>query len=138
MRNLNEDNSGFILFPTMRSGFKRTDGKTLVYLVAYTDTNNYLLSNNNLSVPSKYVTDDVSGKTIKNITKIISSKVNSGINLVSSICIGWYDSCILLDNNNYWYANFKDLTMEGRKLYYCIKKLHNNKEVRILTFNETY
>jgi len=34
-----------------------------------------------------------------------------------------------------WKATYRDLTEEGKKLYYSMKKLHNNKEVRILTFN---
>ena len=38
-------------------------------------------------------------------------------------------------DGNDWICTFRDLTNEGQKLYYSIKKLHNNKEVRILTFN---
>ena len=50
--------------------------------------------------------------------------------------MGWSEfSYELKDNIGFWSASFRDLTNEGRKLYYSIKKLHNNKEVRILTFN---
>ena len=55
--------------------------------------------------------------------------------MTSSICIGWSDFIYDYRDGNNWFATFKDLTHEGKKLYYSIKKLHNNKEVRILTFN---
>jgi hypothetical protein len=57
------------------------------------------------------------------------------IPLTTSICMGWSEfSYELKDNIGFWSASFRDLTNEGKKLYYSIKKLHNNKEVRILTF----
>jgi hypothetical protein len=113
-------------------------------------------------MPGSFLSDDVInrpeisfGSSIDNI--IINQKINNeydkdyfpdinsedelkrckSIKLISSICIGW-------DNKTYehkkegkfWIATFRDLTNEGRRLYYSIKKLHNNKEVRILTFNQ--
>ena len=62
-------------------------------------------------------------------------KRQMSINLISSVCIGWSNQTFEYRNNiKFWNATFKDLTHEGRNLYYSIKKLHNNKEVRILTF----
>ena len=57
------------------------------------------------------------------------------IPFTTSILVGWFDQTIETKNGDQWYANFRDLTNEGQKLYYSIKKLHNNKEIRILTFN---
>lgn len=64
-------------------------------------------------------------------------KRNMSIDLISSVCIGW--SNFTYEHNNeikFWNATFKDLTNEGKKLYYSLRKLHNNKEIRILTFTE--
>ena len=58
------------------------------------------------------------------------------IPLTTCICMGWSDYTFdVKDDLGFWNVSFRDLTNEGRKLYYSIKKLHNNKEVRILTFN---
>jgi len=63
-------------------------------------------------------------------------KRQMSINLVSAICIGWSNYSFEYRHSiRYWNASFRDLTPEGRNLYYSIKKLHNNKEVRILTFS---
>jgi hypothetical protein len=64
------------------------------------------------------------------LTKILS------IPLTTSICVGWSDFSYETRNEiGFWNATFDDLTNEGKKLYYSIRKLHNNKEIRILTFN---
>ena len=58
------------------------------------------------------------------------------IPLTTCICMGWSNYTFeIKDDLGFWNGSFRDLTNEGRKLYYSIKKLHNNKEVRILTFN---
>ena len=55
---------------------------------------------------------------------------------ISIVCIGWHNQTFQYANGTkLWSASFRDLTNEGKRLYYSIKKLHNNKEVRILTFN---
>jgi len=58
----------------------------------------------------------------------------SSIPLVSCICIGWSD-CGYEYNGIPLRVTYRDLTEEGKKLYYSMKKLHNSKEIRILTFN---
>lgn len=61
---------------------------------------------------------------------------NMSIDLISCVCLGW--SNFTYEHNSeirFWNATFKDLTNEGKKLYYSFRKLHNNKEIRILTFN---
>ena len=55
--------------------------------------------------------------------------------MTSAICIGWNENSYEFKDGTQWVCSFRDLTHEGQKLYYSIKKLHNNKEVRILTFN---
>lgn len=66
-----------------------------------------------------------------------SIKSLMSIPMTTCICLGWSEySYELKDDLGFWSCSFRDLTNEGRKLYYSIKKLHNNKEVRILTFNK--
>jgi len=63
-------------------------------------------------------------------------KKQMSINLVSAVCVGWANQSFEYKNDiKFWNATFRDLTPEGRNLYYSLKKLHNNKEVRILTFS---
>ena len=57
------------------------------------------------------------------------------IPLTTSICLGWSENTYQFKDETDWVCSFRDLTHEGQKLYYSIKKLHNTKEVRILTFN---
>ena len=58
------------------------------------------------------------------------------IPLISCTIIGWSKySFEYKDRLSPWCCNFRDLTNEGRRLFYAIKKLHNEKEIRILTFN---
>jgi hypothetical protein len=122
----------------------------------------YDLSNNNLFMPGSFVGDDIvqRPKLINyqtSIDELIDDQVKNdeydsiyfpnfkgndvfrkvmSIPLTTSICLGWSEYTYeLRDNIGSWTATFRDLTNEGRKLYYSIKKLHNNKEVRILTFN---
>lgn len=155
---LREDNSGFVNFPLPNKMIDSTDGKTFVYLVAFDseDVSNkaYELSNLRLIRPGSVVLDDIS---MRNETKINETRnkyleyesiyfPNSDNNdefmslismpMTTCICIGWSEYIYELKENRVtWCASFRDLTNEGRKLYYSIKKLHNNKEVRLLTFN---
>ncbi len=133
---LREDNNGFVIFPNRNSSVvdRFESGKTLVYLVVFDieDINGgkYCLSNINLEYLSDVVVDDI-------------TKSNSGIYfrdgisipLTSSVCIGWSNNSYLSVDGNDFYVTFDNLTNEGKKLYYSFRKLHNNKELRILTFN---
>lgn len=158
-----EDNNGYVNFPTEGKNFIKLDsGKTAIYLVAFTPNDasgkSYILSNNRLILPGNFVSDDVIKRPVvikESIDDLISNQIrqdeydsryfpnirNDGddiqsISLTTSICLGWSDfSWINRETCLPWSSNFRDLTNEGRKLYYSIKKLHNNKEVRILTFN---
>jgi hypothetical protein len=134
-----EDNNGFVNFPPM-SIFDRKVGKTLVYIVAFDTTDissKYILSNINLNVKGKFITDDLSGRYL-NLDEEEGGYYprDKSIYLTSCICVGWCENTYInREDKSQWYATFRDLSGEGRKLYYSIKKLHNNKEVRILTFN---
>jgi hypothetical protein len=140
---LKEDNPGFVNFPVGNPFFSRNDtGKTIIYLVAFEQSDMmgsaYILSNNRLICPGDYVTDDISGRHRSLIDDQGSYFVrdHESIPLTSSICIGWSDHTYeFKEDYTPWYVTFRDLTGEGRKLYYSLKKLHNNKEIRILTFN---
>ncbi len=161
---LREDNNGFINFPFDGKNYIRTDiGKTLVYLVAFDtqDISNkpYILSNNRIILPGNFVSDDITQRpkiktnqlTIDDLVQhqlknndydkiyfpnVIEDETPISIPITTSICLGWNENSFeMRETNTPWIANFRDLTHEGKKLYYSIKKLHNNKEVRILTFN---
>lgn len=159
---LREDNNGFVIFPIEGKSFiKLETGKTLVYLVAFDSqdvTNHpYILSNNRLILPGNFVSDDVTNRPVLKFTQSIDELINGqlkqveidsryfpmmgeennlSIPLTTTICLGWNaNSFEWRESLTPWSATFRDLTHEGKKLYYSIKKLHNNKEVRILTFN---
>lgn len=142
MRELREDNSGFVQFPFMEPGLKRTIDKTLVYIVAFDEDSDYILSNTILNLPGEYVTEDITGRCTKLKSDseiegdiIIDKDDLTSFPLVSVVCIGWSNNSLIREDGEFWFATFRDLTNEGRKLYYSMKKLNNNKEVRILTFN---
>ena len=132
---LREDNSGFVIFPTRGSSkYIRTTGKTIIYLVAFDveDINGgkYCLSNINLEYLSNNVVDDISKSNNE-----LYFRDGISIPITSSVCIGWsINSYLSLDGSDY-FVSFDNLTNEGKKLYYSFRKLHNNKELRILTFN---
>lgn len=140
-------------------------GKTLVYLVAFDMINTHSTKsdqNINLFMPGIFVSDDVVQrpeflKTQLSIDQLIDDQKQNdlydslyfphikssddlkrimSIPITSCVCIGWSDHTLeIKDEIKFWYASFRDLTNEGKKLYYSFKKLHSNKEVRILTFN---
>jgi hypothetical protein len=144
---------------------KSTTGKTFVYLVSFdaADISNkpYVLSNVRLNLPGEFVTDDITSKRVKYQNLSLNDFIEEGqktielesryfpntlkqndiekifsIPFTSCICIGWSENTFeFREDKSSWFATFKDLSHEGKKLYYSIKKLHNNKEVRILTFN---
>lgn len=159
-----EDNSGFVNFPIPGRNITKIDsGKTLVYIVAFeVDKLKDSMSNVNLFLPGIFVSDDMvtrpmpikSNESVEDIIKknleqdfydslyfpkkssIEDWKRNMSIDLISSVCIGWSNSTYEYNGEiRFWNATFKDLTNEGKKLYYSLRKLHNNKEIRILTFN---
>lgn len=157
-----EDNSGFVHFPIAGKIIDRIDGvKTFIYLVSFEtlDLTNtpYILSNCRLNLQGNLVSDDVSVRR-KNfqpglsIEQIVEDQIENNdfekryfpnqiedtqqsIPLTSVICLGWNENSFEFKDGSQWVCTFRDLTNEGQKLYYSIKKLHNNKEVRILTFN---
>lgn len=135
----------------------------LVAYAAEDVTNNaYELSNLRLVQPGDFVSDDISSRMRPKIGKmsiddLIKNKIKDdeydnlyfpnsksknalkkmlSIPMTTCICMGWSEFTFeIKDDLGFWNASFRDLSNEGRKLYYSIKKLHNNKEVRILTFN---
>lgn len=160
-----EDTSGFVNFPIRRTDIMKMDtGKTLIYIVAFDieDTNGrkYELSNIQLDLPGSFISDDINRRpmpkgqlTIDDLVEdyakneeydlmyfpnIVTegSQRTMSISMMSSICVGWSEYSFEIRNDiGFWNATFNDLTNEGKKLYYSLKKLHNNKEIRILTFS---
>ena len=136
---LREDNSGFVRFPLPDININRIENndKTFIYIVVFDSedvTNSpYILSNLRLMNPGKFISDDISSK---NIDIYFADSEKRSIPLTTCICVGWSENTFEYKDGSDYIFSFKDLTNEGRKLYYSIKKLHNNKEVRILTFNK--
>ncbi len=149
-----EDNSGFVFFPYGNRMNINAEQKTLVYLVAFDFKQDSALSNINLLLPGDFVSDDVIDRTLSEDVQRNNKLQNeydnfyfpnlqskedlnrlTSIPFVSSICIGWSNDSYEFQDGYSWKATYRDLTEEGKKLYYSMKKLHNNKEVRILTFN---
>lgn len=143
-----EDNSGFVYFP-MGNNMRTNDGsRTLIYLISF-ESKPGLLSNLNISLPGDFISDDfMERQDLDNVIDndrrhIIQDCVyfpnredkTKSIPFVSCICIGWSNDSYDYMDGNPWRASYRDLTEEGKKLYYSMKKLHNSKEVRILTFN---
>ena len=144
-----EETEGFVNFPPTASPNVITlKTKTLVYLVAFDWSNvtggSTILANLDLKINGEFISDDVNGIQVRPDSNVSQKntylKNGKSVPLVTSICLGWCENSFKIkqDGTNLeqeWFCTFRDLTNEGRKLYYSIKKLHNNKEVRILTFN---
>lgn len=134
---LREDNNGFITLPFDDDRYQVNNNKTLVYIVVFHPDDligGYDLSKIRLHDNLKLVGDDVLGHFQD---KNYFEKNNTSIPLSAAICVGWSEKGFVNSVDNVaWLANFRNLSYEGKKLYYSMKKLHNQKEVRILTFTE--
>jgi hypothetical protein len=162
MHNEPNEDFGFVNFPNDDRMYIRADsGKTLIYIVAFEVDQNKSpeISSLNLFQPGTFVSDDVIFRPKYEPEKNIISKNKEqdfydslyfpnlksnneikrlmSINLISCVCVGWCDWTYEYKNEiKFWNATFNDLTHEGRKIYYSLRKLHNNKEIRILTFSD--
>jgi hypothetical protein len=162
---IKEDTNGFINFPLNDYLFKPKNGYTLVYLVAFEGNGlQDNLSNLNLKLPGIFISDDVISRPdmktlnlpldelVENQMKQVDYdsmyfpnlgsdneyKRDVSINFITSICIGWCNNVFEHYNGKitkFWSVTFKDLSNDGKNMYYGMKKLHNTKEVRLLTFN---
>jgi hypothetical protein len=144
------DITGFVNFPNPFSrNIKRTDsGKTFVYLVAI-DFETEKFSKITLKTEGDFVGDDVTPKrhvdtsqlSVNQVVNLMKGEDNFEINVdkpfVSSVLLGWSNFTYHVNNDiQPWVCSFRELTEEGRKLYYSFKKLNYDKEIRILTFNK--
>lgn len=150
------DITGFVHFPhpSLNSIQTVDSGKTMIYIVVFNSDATKESALQRLELNGKFCGDDVSptrNKNLSNWNEVVNelktmeidskslyfkkNKKNS-IPLVSCVLIGWSKYTYeFSDKLNPWCCSFRDLTTEGRKLYYSLKKLHNEKEIRILTFN---
>ena len=119
----------------------------------------YALSNLQLEMPGTFVSDDVNRRpviakqfTIDDIDELIEQQSKDdeydslyfpnlmgqdvmkkvlSIPMTTAICVGWSEFSYETRNDiGFWNATFEDLTNEGKKLYYSIRKLHNNNRYR--------
>jgi hypothetical protein len=140
------DITGFVIFPSPRAtGMKISDvGETHVYLVAMDgkiDQRSSTISiiNGNFSGDDLSLRVSRSGDILNQLKIGEESQLFSDgetIPLISSVKIGWSKFTYTQKfGGDDWICNFRDLTNEGKKLYYSLRKLHNESEIRILTFN---
>jgi hypothetical protein len=142
--------TGFVNFPNPFSrNIKRVNlGKTFVYLVAI-DFESSELSKVIINTNGDFVGDDVSPRqhfdtskmSVNEIVRVMRGEDNFEINInnpfVSSILLGWSNFTYQPNNDiQPWICSFRELSEEGKKLYYSFKKLNYDKEIRILTFNK--
>ena len=97
--------------------------------------NNYVMQDLIPIIEEQINNNEFEERYFPNILSMDKVEFTSSIPLTTCICLGWDDFTYEYVEELQWVCTFRDLTSEGRKLYYSIKKLHNNKEVRILTFN---
>ncbi len=145
------DITGFVRFPSEdRRDIKISNSaQTLIYLVAIDVEKR--MSHLNLNPGGIFLGDDITyqspkipnGLDIENIIKSLKfenpqiTKEKKPINLISCILIGWSNLNYTNKNDTHpWICSFRDLTNEGRRLYYSIRKLHNESEIRLITFNK--
>jgi hypothetical protein len=144
--------TGFVNFPFYRNIKKIDSGRTQIYLVSFQESSDFGIEfekvgnycGDDMSINRSFVTTDKNlDSVIKEMTEeegymvddIVFKNKNS-VKLESCILLGWSSfSYSYQDRLEPWCCTFRDLTNEGRKLYYSLKKLHNNSEIRILTFN---
>lgn len=141
------DITGFVHFPRpFLRNIKRLDvGRTYVYLAAFDNQEGF--SNINLSVSGEYSGDnlsntrnvDTSKLSVNEVVNLMKNSTNDpdfNSNMLSCVLIGWSNFTYKKEIDiRPWVCGFQDLTEEGQKLYYSFKKLHNSKEVRLLTFD---
>lgn len=141
------DITGFVKFPEDNFEIIKSQScSTLVYLLAL-DFSHNSISNVLMDVEPIFWGDDISPKldlphtyvfTQEHIVNVLKNhsieKIDISKKVISCVLLGWSKFSYDFKNEFYpWICNFKDLTHEGRNLYYSFKKLHNEKEVRILT-----
>lgn len=150
------DITGFVNFPNPNLNSIQTvdSGKTAIYIIVFNSDFTKDSALQKLELSGKFCGDDVSpirNKNLNNLTDVINEmkgmeidskslyfkgNKKTSIPLVSCVLIGWSKYTYeYSDKLTPWCCSFRDLTNEGRKLYYSLKKLHNEKEIRMLTFN---
>jgi hypothetical protein len=144
--------TGFVNFMPISRSLKTLDiGYTQVYLVAFDGKS----ENQSLKLVGNFCGDDITPKLQtstrhKKIDQLIDEMINQdptnksfyfkdrdSFPVYSAVLLGWSKfSYSYQDRLDPWCCTFRELTNEGKKLYYSIKKLHNEQEVRLLTFNQ--
>lgn len=136
--------TGFVNFPfNQQHIYMMPSGKTFCYIVSI-DIESKETSFIDLDFEIKSNDDDVSPKritdlnkmTIKDVIETLKNEKSNQIelNFVSAVLIGSFNASFQMRNDTKgWNCTFGDLTPEGRKLYYSLKKLHYDKEVKIFT-----
>jgi hypothetical protein len=141
--------TGFVNFPFNQPHLVEIpNGFTYCYIVAI-DTQRPFNQQSfiKLNFEIKSINDDITPKkktdtsrmTAEEIIEILTKTDYSKIEnkFVSCVLLGSYDSIFQVKGDIInWNCTFGDLTQEGKKLYYSLKKLHYDKEVKILTLNK--
>lgn len=138
--------TGFINFPFHQPHISFVNnGKTYCYLIAI-DVEDQLPSLN-FNIESTSYIDDVTPKKVTDTsTMSLTDAINAmkvaeplimDMNIVSAILIGSTDHIFNRRSDvNPWNCSFSDLTSSGKDLYYSMKKLHYDKEIKIITITK--
>jgi len=142
--------TGFVFFPNENIRVLDT-GKTFVYLVAIDCENTKDFSTISINNDGVYCGNDILDvilhshaptetvpmeEAIESITFNENAKEETNDkSLISSVLLGWSESSYYYNGTQPWICEFNNLTEHGRRLYFSLKKLHNDKEIKILTFN---
>lgn len=147
------EDTGFVMFPHNEEMRELDTGKTFVYLVAIECENTKVFSTVTLGNDGVFCGSDVLSttkistenipleKTIEIVTFNPKEKgpthldLSQDRRLVSSVLLGWSELTYYSNGTQPWICGYNELTEHGKRLYFSLKKLHNDKEIKILTFN---
>jgi len=133
-------NTGFVNFPDAKM---LDTGKTFVYLVSIDCEGSDEFSGSTLKNAGVYVGNDVdtnngsialstlNGK-IDQLKRSVEKRLDSSF--ISTVLIGW-SNLSYYKNESPWICGYQNLTHNGRQIYFGLKKLHYDKDIKILTFN---
>ena len=136
------NDTGFVRFPTSENIKPLDTGKSFIYLVAIDCGNTKGLSNVNIETSGIYSGEDINqpnGINTSNYESVVKSVISQNVteipeSFISSILLGW-SNFSYYKNGEPWLCKFTNLTDNGQRLYFAMKKLHNDKEIKLLTFN---
>lgn len=140
--------TGFINFPFNKPHISYNEnGKTYCYIVSLDVKDDKSLPFLDLNIDLSSYTDDISPKksidtgkmSLTDAIEAIKSldPIDIDLNIISAVLVGSTDHIFSKSFDiEPWSCSFTDLTTSGRDLYYSLKKLHYDKEIKIITITK--